>query len=124
MSDICGDASQKSEDNFAMAETELDKQTSLTTELTRKVDELQAKADQAARLKDQLDEYVYLPEVPNSLHTRPTRQVSPCCRQTPEDGKCDGKVQEEASRKCRPSSACQGPSTIILYINLSAQLFS
>lgn len=48
---------QKSEDNFAMAETELDKQTSLTTELTRKVDELQAKADQAARLKDQLDEY-------------------------------------------------------------------
>ncbi|KAI6109963.1 HOOK-domain-containing protein [Pisolithus sp. B1] len=48
---------QKSEDNLAMAETELDKQTSLVTEFTRKVDELQVQADQAARLKDQLDEY-------------------------------------------------------------------
>ena len=68
-----------------VAETELDKQISLATELARKVDELQAKADQVARLKDQLDEYVYLPEVPNSIHTRPTPQVSPCCGQTPED---------------------------------------
>ncbi|KIO13170.1 hypothetical protein M404DRAFT_12217 [Pisolithus tinctorius Marx 270] len=48
---------QKSEDNLAMAETEVDKQTSLVTELTRKVSELQLQADQAARLKDQLDEY-------------------------------------------------------------------
>ncbi|KAI8998901.1 HOOK-domain-containing protein [Trametes punicea] len=48
---------QKSEDNLAMAETELDKQTVLVTDLTRKVDELQARADEAARLKDQLDEY-------------------------------------------------------------------
>lgn len=48
---------QKSEDNLAMAETELDKQTSLVTDFTRKVDELQVQADQAARLKDQLDEY-------------------------------------------------------------------
>ena len=39
-----------------MAESELDKQTHLVTELTRKVDELQTKADEAARLKDQLDE--------------------------------------------------------------------
>ena len=50
------DISQKSEDNLAMAESELDKQTVLVTDLTRKVDELQAKADEATRLKDQLDE--------------------------------------------------------------------
>ncbi|TCD63888.1 hypothetical protein EIP91_004797 [Steccherinum ochraceum] len=48
---------QKSEDNLAMAESELDKQTNMATDLTRKVDELQSKADEAARLKDQLDEY-------------------------------------------------------------------
>ncbi|OCH95271.1 HOOK-domain-containing protein [Obba rivulosa] len=48
---------QKSEDNLAMAEAELDKNTILMTDLTRKVDELQAKADEAARLKDQVDEY-------------------------------------------------------------------
>lgn len=53
----CGDASQKSEDNLAMAEAELDKHTSLVTDLTRRIDELQVKADEAARLKDQLDEY-------------------------------------------------------------------
>lgn len=47
---------QKSEDNLAMAEGELDKHTNLITDLTRKVDELQAKADEAARLKDQVDE--------------------------------------------------------------------
>ena len=50
------DFSQKSEDNLAMAESELDKQTALVTDLTRKVDELQVRADEAVRLKDQLDE--------------------------------------------------------------------
>ena len=50
------DSSQKSEDNLAMAESELDKQTALVTDLTRKVDELQVRADEAVRLKDQLDE--------------------------------------------------------------------
>lgn len=48
--------SQKSEDNLGMAESELDKQTNLITELTKKVDDLQEKADQAAKLKDQVDE--------------------------------------------------------------------
>ncbi|TFY68298.1 hypothetical protein EVJ58_g1084 [Rhodofomes roseus] len=48
---------QKSEDNLAMAEAELDKQTHLVTDLTRRCDELQGKADEAARLKDQVDEY-------------------------------------------------------------------
>ncbi|KAG2048744.1 HOOK-domain-containing protein [Suillus hirtellus] len=48
---------QKSEDNLAMAEAELDKHTSLVTDLTRRIDELQVKADEAARLKDQVDEY-------------------------------------------------------------------
>lgn len=48
---------QKSEDNLAMAEAELDKHTLLVTDLTRRIDELQVKADEAARLKDQVDEY-------------------------------------------------------------------
>jgi protein HOOK3 len=43
-----------------MAETELDKQTTLITDLTRKVDELQVEADKAARLKDQVDECAIL----------------------------------------------------------------
>jgi protein HOOK3 len=51
-----GRCRQKSEDNLAMAESELDKHTTLVTDLTRKVDELQVKVDEAARLKDQVDE--------------------------------------------------------------------
>ena len=47
---------QKSEDNLAMAESELDKHTNIITELTRKVDELQVKADEAEKLKDKVDE--------------------------------------------------------------------
>lgn len=39
-----------------MAEIELDKQTSLIKDLTRKVDELQVKADETTKLKDQVDE--------------------------------------------------------------------
>jgi len=50
------DVSQKSEDNLAMAESELDKHTNLITDLTRKIDDLQVKADEAERLKDQVDE--------------------------------------------------------------------
>ena len=42
-----------------MAESELDKHTTLITDLTRKVDELQVKADEAAKLKDQVDEWVH-----------------------------------------------------------------
>ena len=57
-SNTLGDTSQKSEDNLAMTEAELDKQSGLVGELTRKVDDLQATADLAARLKDQVDEYV------------------------------------------------------------------
>ena len=41
-----------------MSEAELDKHTNLVTDLTRKVDELQSRADEAAHLKDQLDEFV------------------------------------------------------------------
>lgn len=50
-------ASQKSEDNFATAEAELDKQNNVNQELNKKVDELHAKTEEAARLKDQVDEY-------------------------------------------------------------------
>lgn len=52
--------SQKSEENFAVAEAELEKQTTFATELTRKVEDLQIKADEAVRLKDQVDEYADL----------------------------------------------------------------
>lgn len=41
-----------------MAESELDKHTNLVAELTRKVDELQVKADEAEKLKDKVDECV------------------------------------------------------------------
>jgi len=39
-----------------MTEAELDRQSGLVSELTRKADELQVTADLAARLKDQVDE--------------------------------------------------------------------
>ena len=48
--------SQKSEDNLAVAESDLDKQAAVAADLSKKVDELQGKAEEAARLKDQLDE--------------------------------------------------------------------
>jgi hypothetical protein len=51
-----GNVSQKSEDNLAIAESDLDKQSSVAADLTRKVEELQGKAEEAARLKDQVDE--------------------------------------------------------------------
>ena len=66
-SNALGDASQKSEDNLAMAEAELDKQTGLVSELTHKVDDLQVTADLAARLKDQVDECVVLTHVAGRL---------------------------------------------------------
>lgn len=50
--------SQKSEDNLAVAEAELDKQAGIVSDLTRRVEELQVHADEAARLKDQMDECV------------------------------------------------------------------
>ncbi|KAJ6618243.1 HOOK protein-domain-containing protein [Mycena sp. CBHHK59/15] len=48
---------QKSEDNLAVSESELDKTTHLVTDLTKKNEELQIKADEAVRLKDKVDEY-------------------------------------------------------------------
>lgn len=50
-------ASQKSEDNLATAEADLDKQSTVNQDLSKKVDELHAKTEEAARLKDQVDEY-------------------------------------------------------------------
>ncbi|KAF8185017.1 HOOK protein-domain-containing protein [Mycena galopus ATCC 62051] len=48
---------QKSEDNLAVAESDLDKHTHMVTELTKKNEELQTQADEAVRLKDKVDEY-------------------------------------------------------------------
>ncbi|KAJ7043316.1 HOOK protein-domain-containing protein [Mycena alexandri] len=48
---------QKSEDNLAIAESDLDKHAHLVTDLTKKNEELQVQADEAVRLKDQVDEY-------------------------------------------------------------------
>ncbi|KAJ7849065.1 HOOK protein-domain-containing protein [Mycena olivaceomarginata] len=48
---------QKSEDNLAIAESDLDKHAHLVTELTKKNEELQTQADEAVRLKDKVDEY-------------------------------------------------------------------
>jgi protein HOOK3 len=50
------DASQKSEDNLVMAESELHGHAALVTDLTRKIDDLQVRADEAVKLKDQVDE--------------------------------------------------------------------
>ncbi|KAG9025244.1 hypothetical protein FRB95_010384 [Tulasnella sp. JGI-2019a] len=50
-------ALQKSEDNLAMTEDDLDKRTASVNELTRRVDELQIKAAEAVKLKDKVDEY-------------------------------------------------------------------
>jgi len=47
---------QKSEENLAISESELEKQTSVVADLTHRVDELQTYAAEAARLKDQVDE--------------------------------------------------------------------
>jgi protein HOOK3 len=47
---------QKSEENLAATESELEKQTKVIAELTHRVDEMQGHADEAARLKDQVDE--------------------------------------------------------------------
>ncbi|KAG5637856.1 hypothetical protein H0H81_002895 [Sphagnurus paluster] len=48
---------QKSEDNLAITESELEKSTNLITDLTKKIDELQPRADERDKLKDKLDEY-------------------------------------------------------------------
>ncbi|KAI5124070.1 hypothetical protein M0805_003897 [Coniferiporia weirii] len=48
---------QKSEDNLSTAEAELDKHHRLVEDLHHKVEELQVQADEAVRLKDQVDEY-------------------------------------------------------------------
>src|SRR4051812_38458583 len=69
---------QKSEDNLATAETEVEKQTAMVVDLNkydiseclsfrshiicRKIDELQLQADEAERLKDQVDEYRHAAE--------------------------------------------------------------
>ncbi|KAJ7756771.1 HOOK protein-domain-containing protein [Mycena maculata] len=48
---------QKSEDNLAVAESDLDKHVHMVTDLTKKNEELQTQADEAVRLKDKVDEY-------------------------------------------------------------------
>ncbi|KAG9100611.1 hypothetical protein FS749_014201 [Ceratobasidium sp. UAMH 11750] len=53
---------QKTEENLGTAEVEAERQGNAVKELTRRVEELQSKADEAARLKDQVDEYRHAAE--------------------------------------------------------------
>ncbi|QRW03820.1 hypothetical protein RhiLY_02819 [Ceratobasidium sp. AG-Ba] len=53
---------QKTEENLGVAEAEAERNSGAVTELTRRVEELQGKADEAARLKDQVDEYRHAAE--------------------------------------------------------------
>lgn len=50
--------SQKNEESLAMTETELEKSTALVVDLTRRCEELQLKADERDKYKDQVDEWV------------------------------------------------------------------
>ena len=77
-------ASQKSEDNLATAEAELEKQTGVNQDLTKKLDELHAKTEEAARLKDQVDEYGILSSFLSS-HSNGQVKVTARCGQTTED---------------------------------------
>ncbi|KAG8700904.1 hypothetical protein FRC09_005693, partial [Ceratobasidium sp. 395] len=53
---------QKTEENLGTAEAEAERHGNAVKELTRRVEELQGKADEAARLKDQVDEYRHAAE--------------------------------------------------------------
>ncbi|GAA5840875.1 hypothetical protein JCM11251_007628 [Rhodosporidiobolus azoricus] len=53
---------QKTENQLGDAEQVVERQTRLLEELTRKVDDLQPRAEEAARLKDQMDEYRHASE--------------------------------------------------------------
>lgn len=70
-------ASQKSEDNLAIAEAELDKQNNANQDLNKRIEELHAKTEEAARLKDQVDEY----DIPRHLFgDYPDRRVKVATR--------------------------------------------
>ena len=71
-------ASQKSEDNLAIAEAELDKQNSVNQDLNKRVEELHAKTEEAARLKDQVDEYGILSRFSGNYPNRRVK-VAACC---------------------------------------------
>jgi hypothetical protein len=43
---------------LAAAESEIEKQTGVITDLNKRIDELQEQADEAAKLKDRVDEWV------------------------------------------------------------------
>ena len=100
-------ASQKSEDNLATAEAELEKQTGVNQDLTKKLDELHAKTEEAARLKDQVDEYGILSSF-FGTYSNVQVKVTACCGQTTEDRERHGEVQEKTPRRRRSSPAAQG----------------
>ncbi|CAE6465817.1 unnamed protein product [Rhizoctonia solani] len=53
---------QKTEESLGTAEIEAERQSLLVNDLTRRTEELQSKAEEAARLKDQVDEYRHAAE--------------------------------------------------------------
>jgi len=71
-------ASQKSEDNLAVAEAELDKQNNLNQDLNKRLDELHLKTEEAARLKDQVDEYDILRSFCDSLSNGYAKVTARC----------------------------------------------
>ena len=71
-------ASQKSEDNLAIAEAELDKQNNVNQDLNKRIDELHAKTEEAARLKDQVDEYGFPGRFPGNYPNRRVKVAARC----------------------------------------------
>lgn len=102
--------SQKSEESLSLAEVELDKNSRVIEDLTRTVHELQETADEAATLKDKLDEYVLrvLYYHTSLLLIDGDPQVQACCRTIAEDGECHGEIQEETAGEGRPQGSGQG----------------
>ncbi|GAA5927997.1 hypothetical protein JCM10213_000945 [Rhodosporidiobolus nylandii] len=58
---------QKTENQLGEAEQVVERQTKLVEDLTKKVDELEPRAEEAARLKDQMDEYRHASEKAKKL---------------------------------------------------------
>lgn len=107
---------QKSEDNLGMAEAELDRNMALITDMTRKMEDLQERAEEAVKLKDRVDEWVLFAK---SFLTWSTQKVPSCSGQGSKDGECNGEIQEKITRARWSSTTRQGELNEI-YLLISA----